>query len=428
MCETTTLGMASRAFARAALSGTAAGVPFAARGAFCARRWPACPTDDGVIARVLSNGPMATCGVRAGATTRAPSSSRGFVDLAGRARELRDAARSRLDAARAAPHALREAARSRAHANLVALLGPRAAQTVMSGGIDLNPANHARRAAVAARAFVFRHRTPIAVVFGGAATITTWHSMLYTIDFFARGAPRDPATELATLGLSVTLVILGGRSLRARAFADPDVVHAAIVRRVERHAGLREVLGAPLRAPARRVAATSGGEWIWRRGDAAPSWRAHKLHLVFPVVGTKKTGIVTVEANKTRGGYEYKTAAVDVAATNGDEHRVYLAGGASRRATAEAIGPSLREPLEATMSEAYERERAREEEEEASAARRAAADAAEAARPKPLDRGGGMWPAERAWDYAANVAHESRRAVARARDVARGVWASTKRA
>ena len=261
---TAALGMASRAFARAALSGTAAGVPFAARDAFRARRWPACPTDDGVIARVLSNGPMATLGVRAGATTRAPSSSRGFVDLAGRARELRDAARSRLDAARAAPHALREAARSRARArHLASLLGPRAAQTVMSRGVDLNPANHARRAAVAARAFAFRHRTPIAVVFGGAAP-SRRGTRRSTPSTFSR-APREiPPVELATLGLSITFVTLGSRSLRRRAFADPDVVHAAIVRRVENHAGLREVLGAPLRAPSasspRRRAASGSGE------------------------------------------------------------------------------------------------------------------------------------------------------------------------
>ena len=127
---------------------------------------------------------------------RAPSSSRGFVDLAGRARELRDAARSRLDAARGSPRAPRGGALARAP-NLASLLGPRAAQTVMSRGVDLNPANHARRAAVAARAFAFRHRTPIAVVFGGAAAIATWHSSLYAIDFFARGAPEIHAVELA---------------------------------------------------------------------------------------------------------------------------------------------------------------------------------------------------------------------------------------
>ena len=152
---------------------------------------------------------------------------------------------------------------------------------------------------------------------------------------FRARRPRDPAVELATLGLSITFVTLGSRSLRRRAFADPDVVHAAIVRRVENHAGLREVLGAPLRAPSSVVAATSGGEWIWRRRDELacwPRWRAHKIHLAFPLVGTKKTGMVTVEANKVRTGYAYKTIVVDVAANDGGEHRVHLAGGATRGA------------------------------------------------------------------------------------------------
>ena len=371
---TAALGMASRAFARAPLSGTAAGVPFAARDAFRARRWPACPTDDGVIARVLSNGPMATLGVRAGATTRAPSSSRGFVDLAGRARELRDAARSRLDAARAAPHALREA-RARARAPTSRRFSDPAPRrrSCPAGSTSTPPTTPVAPPSPRAR-FAFRHRTPIAVVFGGAATIATWHSSLYAIDFFARGAPRDPAVELATLGLSITFVTLGGRYVRRRAFADPDVVHAAIVRRVENHAGLREVLGAAeLAAPSasspRRQAASGSGE------DADelacwPRWRAHKIHLAFPLVGTKKTGMVTVEANKVRTGYAYKTIVVDVAANDGGEHRVHLAGRRDGRAAAEAIGPSLRAPLEAMLSEAYERERAREEEEEAAAARR----------------------------------------------------------
>ena len=112
-----------------------------------------------------------------------------------------------------------------------------------------------------------------------------------------------------TLGLSITFVTLGSRSLRRRAFADPDVVHAAIVRRVENHAGLREVLGAVASAVERRRATSKPGGGSGERDELAcwPRWRAHKIHLAFPLVGTKKTGMVTVEANKVRTGYAYKT-------------------------------------------------------------------------------------------------------------------------
>lgn len=60
----------------------------------------------------------------------------------------------------------------------------------------------------------------------------------------------------------------------------------------------------------------------------------------------------------------------------------------------------------------YEREQVYEESKEASAAARAAARASEERRPKPLDKGGGMWPAERVLDYGATLAHRIRKAVA----------------
>ena len=346
-----------------------------------------------------------------------------------RARELRDAARSRLDAARAAPRAPRGGALARARQPRVASRTPRRA-TVKSRGVDLNPANHARRAAVAARAPAFRHRTPIAVVFGGAATIATWHSSLYAIDFFARGAPGRSRRRTRDARLSITFVTLGSRSLRRRAFADPDVVHAAIVRRVENHAGLREVLDARVASavgasPRRRAA------WIWRRrGRLLASLARAQNPPRVPTRGHEKNRDGDCGGETVRTGYAYKTIVVDVAdERRGANTRRGRGGRArSRRRRIEAIGPSLRAPLEAMLSEAYERERAREEEEEAAAARPRGGGRAEASRPGSLDRGGGMTSAERAWDYVADVAHASRRAAARARDVARGMWASRRRA
>ena len=81
------------------------------------------------------------------------------------------------------------------------------------------------------------------------------------------------------------------------------------------------------------------------------------------------------------------------------------------------------------LSEAYERERARRRRRTAAAAlvaREFGGTPTEGVGPGSLDRGGGMTFAERAWDYVADVAHASRRAAARARDVARGMWASKK--
>lgn len=50
-----------------------------------------------------------------------------------------------------------------------------------------------------------------------------------------------------------------------------------------------------------------------------------------------------------------------------------------------------------------------EEAKEAAAAARAAAAAAEGRRPQPLDKGGGMWPAERVIDFGASLVHSVRK-------------------
>ena len=71
----------------------------------------------------------------------------------------------------------------------------------------------------------------------------------------------------------------------------------------------------------------------------------------------------------------------------------------------------LRDPLLSVMSDDYEREQVYEEAKEASAAARAPAEAAEGRRPKPLDKGGGMWPAERVIDFGASLVHRVRKAV-----------------
>ena len=110
--------------------------------------------------------------------------------------------------------------------------------------------------------------------------------------------------------------------------------------------------------------------------------------------------------------HEYALVAVDVAADNGDEHRVYLAGGSERYAKqGEVTGMHMREALVSVASEAYEAEQRGEEAEEDERARRERAQARAEAAPKPLDKGGGMWPAERVTDYVAQKRHEAARFV-----------------
>ena len=354
--------------------------------------------------------------------------------MTSRVKELKDAARAQMDAARVAPERLKSAARESVRRRLASALGPRAAESIVSGTLSLNPATHARNLTLRARAFGFRHRAPIVAVAGTGATYATYGAAIATAerlrgrgDDDAQKRGMDATAKLATLALSAGCVALTATYLRARSVVNPERVHAAVMRRLERHPGLVEVLGAPVVSSEHRAIVTTGGVWTkrgWTRlwGLGPPRFRDAKVHMAFRVFGTRKAGLVTVEAVKRKawgGGslsswgrefvgndpHEYALVAVDVAADNGDEHRVYLAGGSARYAKqGEVTGMYMREALVSVASEAYEAEQRGEEAEEDARSR---ADAA----PKPLDEGGGMWPAERVTDYVAQKRHEVARFV-----------------
>ena len=377
-----------------------------------------------------------------------PGSSRSLFELAAReARSLRDASLARLALARRAPALLREAAESRAKARLVRLLGPRAAETLVRrllpdvfDPLGARPPRRAERRGVRAapprprrgRRRRVRHRRRLARAVGRRG------------DARARdpSATADPTREVASPALALALVTLAGRSIRRRNRVDPDRVHHLAMRRLERHAGLREVLGAPITSPSPRACAFVGGEWTRAERLQPPSspndpsspepgtllrrllgplaawvprgyaWMPHAVHLAFPVAGARHSGVVVASARKTRGRHEMDLLVVDVRARDGHRHRVFLVSAPPTPSARRVPGSSseddsedassvetssesvsvvhapLLAALEAAGGDAYDEERRREEE-----ARRRSAAAAEAARmearrPKPMDLGG----------------------------------------
>ena len=410
-----------------------------------------------------------------------PGSSRSLFELAAReARSLRDASLARLALARRAPALLREAAESRAKARLVRLLGPRAAETLVRRLLPdvFDPLGRVRRGALSAAAFARRHRDHAAVVAGAFATVGVWHALLVAEATLARdpSATADPTREVASLALALALVTLAGRSIRRRNRVDPDRVHHLAMRRLERHAGLREVLGAPITSPSPRACAFVGGEWTRAERLQSPSspndpsspepgtllrrllgplaawvprgyaWMPHAVHLAFPVAGARHRGVVVASARKTRGRHEMDLLVVDVRARDGQRHRVFLVGAPPTPSARRVPGSSseddseddsedassvetssesvsvvhapLLAALEAAGGDAYDAERRREEE-----ARRRSAAAAEAARmearrPKPMDLGGGMWPGERFVDGVQRLTHGARMEARRVREAA----------
>ena len=370
--------------------------------------------------------------------------ARTFISLpagSGRLADLATAAREGLASARAAPIAARDAAARRARAELEKLVGPRVSLTLercarSSATIPfvlLNPMPHVARASNEARALLFRHGDALELVAQGVAVLVVWHGGL-TVASLSSSAPATASSELAALGFAAAFVLAGSSALKRRTRVDVDSAHATLLRRVGKHAGLREVLGSPIvgaRGNA-RVALVTGGEW--RRDFQTETerstglknafrkkwrWRDERAHVAFPIAGSRARGMGAAEIVK-RAGYPpaFELVAVDVEAENGrDAHRVYLAGGLRERERADAVVAALRAPLGVALDEAYDALRAgdaRRAEETRNEKRKTAAAAAAARVPKPLDEGGGMWPAERAMDTAASIAHGARRLWGRA--------------
>ena len=261
-----------------------------------------------------------------------------------------------------------------------------------------------------------------------------------------RSVAPSASSELAALGFASVVVILGTSAFKRRTRVDIDSAHAALLRRVSSHAGLKEVLGSPIvgaRGNA-RVALVTGGEWrkdlVSVRDDVSETdreksassfaalpfffgkqqkqtnrttwrWRDERAHVAFPVRGSRARGFVAAEVVKRAGRKPtFELVAVDVEAENGrDAHRVYLSGGLRERERADAMVAALRVPLGVALGEAYDALRAGDARRAEERRNEAAVLSAEARAPKPLDQGGGMWPTERAVDTAASLAHGAKR-------------------
>ena len=93
----------------------------------------------------------------------------------------------------------------------------------------------------------------------------------------------------------------------ASLFAQPPAYTGAAVRR--RYAGtlatldssLVQVMGAPLAGSPVRATVTGGGGL--RLKGLQPRWRSRRLYMLFPLRGTERRGIVSLEAKKRQVGH-----------------------------------------------------------------------------------------------------------------------------
>jgi hypothetical protein len=182
-------------------------------------------------------------------------------------------------------------------------------------------------------------------------------------------------------------------------------------------------MGAPLVGSQVRATVCTGGHFSFGR-RLLPVWQSKRCSMIFPLTGSLRRGLVSVEAKKWKGDIVYKLLAVDVSGAGAspadrEEQRLYLKGDSTVFHRGGVIA-ELRDPflhaLEMEegqyLKEDLEDEQREEREEEAERER---------GRPKSLEQGGGMFLYERVYYGARDALH---RLQARAQGVSGGAAAA----
>jgi len=265
----------------------------------------------------------------------------------------------------------------------------------------------------AATAFVGTATWRAARAFKTDALGATCDSTVFDVAF------GDPAM----LGGSMLLAGVGAFALRKRWTLDVEYAVRAATKRLETHASVREILGAPVTASASHACVTSGGglalfkrtkSRVFGAATFPVSVDSKWAHVAFELRGTRKTGVAYLAARKWAGAYETPLLALEVSSRDGELYRVFLEGSVKDFETSALT--ALRDVL-AANSRDEDMTRARRETDAHDAAHAAAlaAERRAARAPKPLAEGGGMWSHERAVDAAGNAALFVRKTVAKMR-------------
>lgn len=252
-------------------------------------------------------------------------------------------------------------------------------------------------------AFWQHHRSKVLAAGGVALVYILWKTMFSVTSIFVNLS--ETMAELGFLSLSAAIVAFAGLYFRHRFTISPKAVYRQAMIRLNTHPSVLEVMGAPLAGSDVRAQVLTGGGF--RLKGLVPKYRSRRLQMIFPLRGAEHRGLVSLEAKRRRGKYDFKLLAVDVPTAAGKDQRLYLAGD-DRIYQRGSIIAELRDPF----LQALQMQRVYEEEDEADEAQDEADEERErqhreeeraAAAPKPMDQGGGMFFYERVWHGAKSL-------------------------
>ncbi|CAM0879728.1 unnamed protein product [Alopecurus aequalis] len=215
---------------------------------------------------------------------------------------------------------------------------------------------------------------------GVVVCIVLWRIMFGIASTFV--GLSEGMAKYGFLALATAMVAFAGMYARARFTINPDKVYRIAMTKLNTSAAILEVMGAPLAGTDVRAYVMSGG---------GPKLKDFKLRvggkrcfLIFPIKGSERKGLVSVEVKKKKGQYDMKLLAVDIPMASGPDQRLFLVGDEQEYKVGGGLISELRDPIVKAMAAEKEfdylderedaederREREEAEEEEAEALRR----------------------------------------------------------
>ncbi|PSS34402.1 Mitochondrial import inner membrane translocase subunit Tim21 like [Actinidia chinensis var. chinensis] len=169
------------------------------------------------------------------------------------------------------------------------------------------------------------------------------------------------------LALSSAIVAFGGLYLRSRFTINPDKIYRIAMTRLNTNAGILEVMGAPLSGTDLRAYVMSGGGITLKNFKLG--LKGKRCFLLFPIQGSERKGLVSVEVKKKKGQYDMKLLAVDIPMATGPDQRIFLIGDGEEYRVGGGLINELRDPVVKAMAATKEFEDRDEREDEEDAER-----------------------------------------------------------
>ncbi|KAJ7548834.1 hypothetical protein O6H91_07G029200 [Diphasiastrum complanatum] len=212
-------------------------------------------------------------------------------------------------------------------------------------GIQASASRYKEAVRLQLEAFWKRNNLLLVGALGLGVCLLLWRVMFGVASMFV--SLSEGMAKFGFLALAAAMVTFSGIYLRARHSINPDAVYRIAMRTLNTSAEVLKILGAPLSGTDVRAYVMSGGGL--RLKNFRPRFSSKRCFLIFPVQGSEKRGLVSLETKKKKGQYHFKLLAVDIP-TAGADQRLYLIGDEDEYKIAGGLISELRDPIVKAMA------------------------------------------------------------------------------